>query len=362
MTNFSPRTFEQIQSEFFGALISSNSTLSDTSPGSGIHALSRAVAITHLEQELLLDTTSSSYYLSTAKGQELEALASDFGLTRKLGSPASGYVLVTSSREELPIQPGAIFTDPRTQLQLRVASSSVTSVSFLVETKIPVVSTTTGYQTNLTEGTELIYSSDLRIDAVVGSHRTSAGQVCGSLSGGADEESDLEFRIRISEYIVNRRGTTKNAIRNLLLSDPAVSWVHLESPIPGLIQVWIDNPLIISPSELQRLKDIAEKAKPAGCVLSVQQPFREPVDIEVKVRINRNADQDFISASIASVIRTYVYGIQMAGSFSREDLIAEISRIQNILSVELIKPLSDFTAGQDSVIRIRDFVVSYELL
>lgn len=361
MTNFTPRSYQQIQAEFFRALVSSRSPITDVSSGSVLSALSRSVAITHSNQELLLNDLVDSFYISTAAGADLDTIASDLGLSRKPGLPATGYVLATVRDEDYVIEPRQTFTDPNSQIQLQYVGQNPLNVTFLVEARVPVTATITGVETNLQEGTDLVFQSNFRLDSVVGSHRTTSGQACGSLSGGRSEESDLELRMRIADYLINRRGTTRNAIRNVIQSNTIADWVHIESPLPGLIQVWVDYGTTLSPTQLQTLKELAETAKPAGCVLTVHQPTRQYVDIDMRVRVNKNADQDTISANIGNTCQTYVLGIPLEGEFQPLDLLNLIQRLPDILSVELIEPQSSIQAETDSVLRIGNFFLTYEL-
>lgn len=364
MTNFQPRSLDALQNDFYRYLSASNSQLTDTSQGSVLYTLSRAVSALAVEQDNRLYEFASAYFVDSAVGSQLDDLAGNYGVRRKPSRAAQGYLLVTRSPtypDTFSLLPNSTFTELNTGFQVITLNDEVININSLTEQLVPVITSTTGFGSNLTEGTRLYLTNDVSIESVVGNHRTSAGEACGSLTGGRDQESDLELKIRLISFINSRRGTTEDSIRSVLESDTNVEWIHFQTPQPGYVQVWVDSAIQLSLSALQTLRDSAESAKPAGVVLTVQQAARELIDLKLNLMLSASVDKDQVCSQVTEECQAYIVGLPLAGVFNSVELQNILESISGVLSAEVISPETSFSAPEQTVLRIQKLEICTEL-
>ena len=192
-----------------------------------------AVQLSKLYEELLRVQEAQSLFMSL--GSELDALASNFGASRKQGSKASGIALLTFNTIEadIPIAKGSIFTASNGASFVSTNAVTVSVISkntyratasknraalnfvgiddeFAVE--IAVEATSTGNGGNISR-----YSlNNTTIPGV--SHVTNAS----SFAGGSPAESDSAFKRRILGIFSGANTGTETGYRNTVLADPDV--------------------------------------------------------------------------------------------------------------------------------------------
>jgi uncharacterized phage protein gp47/JayE len=360
---FEPRSLATIQAEFFQTLLSENTTLSDINPGSALYTLSRVIAALQSNADLSLLGLSNTFYIDSSTGKDLEEKAADFNITRKPGDYAIGYALGISQGDSFTATPGNIFTDPLTTLQFEVTgqpgqdSYVVTSFS---ETKIPIRCTSIGERGNLSAGTKLISPTFPQGKFAIAAHRTTAGQYCGDMSGGRDPEQDEQLRARLQASILYSRATTEESIKALILAEKTVPWVSIIVPVPGVIQVWVDNPSPLSNAELTRLQSVAEAARPAGTILTVQQVTRYLIEVNVTITPDWSVDIQTLTDVIAGTCKVYLTGLGINQPFVRADLLTQIRSLKGVASANMIAPAVDVTPDSGEVVRSSKISVTYE--
>lgn len=358
---FKPRNIDQIQREFNTYLLQQNSQLTDVGQGSLLYTLSRAFAATQLKSDLALNNLTQSFYLDTVVGPDLDLRAADYALTRKPGARAEGYALAISKTEAFNLQGGVILTDPVTTLQFEVNTTGLIGVSSFSEVRVPIICTVTGELGNLEAGTKLISPTYPQASFVVGTHRTSAGNLCGDLSKGLNTETDEELRYRIQQVALYARSTSESALKTALLAENSVPWVALKYPKPGIIQVWVDNASLLPPEELLRLKVITESLKAAGIPLvTVHQANRVYAPINVQVLPTTDVNLQLLTKQMVGYINNYLLQLGLGESLIRNDLLARVSNLPGIVSASILEPLTDTTAGEFEVVRSNKIWITYE--
>lgn len=358
---FEPRSLSQIQQEFLQAVVTQGTALSDVSTGSVLFTLGRAFSQVQLQTDLQLLELFGDFYLNTAFGLALEQKAADYGLTRKPGEYASGFVLGISRTEGFSLEPGTVLTEPLSGLQFEVVSDQFAPISAFAETKLPVRATKVGVLGNLTTATKLISPTYPQGAFIVGSHRTSAGEPCGSLQNGLNAETDEELRSRVQRVILFSRSSTEEAIRSALLQEQTVPWVALRYPKPGIIQIWIDNPTTLSAAELERLRQVVLPLKPAGIpVLTSHQAERLLTDINIQVLPTQTVDLQTLTDLLIGLTQTYLLNLSLGETFSREGLLRTFASVSGILSVEITQPATDVIPESLQVVRSQNLRVTYE--
>jgi len=183
----------------------------DTKPGT----VSRDLFVDLQADELqkvyrLISIVSEKQSFLTSSGRDLDRLAANFGLTRKLGSQASGTVVFTSNNldNEITIPDGTIvsskngtsFNTIGTYIMSPADKSRLSANTFRLRDglstagitdkysiEVPVQATSPGSSSNLSSYQVIETSSEFSINVTN----------IGSFSGGSDLEADGSFRSRI---------------------------------------------------------------------------------------------------------------------------------------------------------------------
>ncbi len=362
MTEFRPRSISEIQQTFFQFIREQNTLLTDTSQGSGIYTLGRSIAAIFAEQDLNLFSLSSSFYLSSARGEDLDRLAANYGVTRRPGGFARGYALATAFEGNFTLSPSSVFTEPSTALQFLVPSTTNSRITGVSESRIPLIATKQGSEYNLPAGTRLILPGLERASFVVGSHRTSSGEICGDMTSGAAPEGDEPLRERVINTLVNNRATTENALKSAILADPSVSWVSITTPISGYVEVWIDSTSRFSASDIDRLRRIASSHVAAGILVDVKQAERQTLDINVFIVPRSGADLDTLSSQVIGTAQNYLLSLQLGQKIIRKDLLNAIQNISNVLQASIITPSTDVEpSGAQVILRSSNIWVTFDV-
>jgi uncharacterized phage protein gp47/JayE len=362
MSNYQPRTINQIQQSLFQYLIEQNSRLNDISPGSVLYTITRAVAGIHSEQELLLKDMSNSYFPSTATGELLDSLASNYGLTRTSGDFAKGKAALSILNPGVELL-NEILIDPISGLQFFIDLDTAMNLSSLTEFYLPIQAARLGKEYNLSAGTKLVIPNYPFIKAYVGSHRNDTGALCGDLKGGRANETDESFRERIIDFILNKRATTNTALTNLLIQDPAVNWVSISNPLPGYIEVWIDSSTSLTSVQKTRLTQQIKSNIAAGISFSIRQPQKQLVEINYFVNPIRGFNITELTDKIISSTNKYFNSLTINTALDTNELQESIKEVEGISFIRLLTPTENIIPNTaESLIRSSNILITYDVV
>jgi len=355
---YTPRDIEALVQEMSLALINQNSQLSDISEGSVISSILRAVAATHQRQELANAEVANSYFLTTSSLSDLDRKAGDNGLQRKPGSFATGSILSISQEGSTYLSNQTLLTDPLTGVQVRIDGGANVTITTDLEVRSVVTCTVQGERGNLPAGTRLISPLLPNVSFVVGSHRTTTGEICGDMTGGRNIETDSELRQRIRNTNINNRGTTEEAQRNALLQDPLVTWASIISS-RGMCQAWVDSPDVLTAADKSRLLQTLDLVKAAGTIAVLNQATREFIPINILIKPNKTVNLQLLTDQIVALVKTYLQELQLGKPFVRETIINSIFALSGVVEASVISPTTDYDPADFSVIRSEDIKVTY---
>mgnify|MGYP003342118917 CR=1 FL=1 len=228
----SSRGFSDIVNSMIERLKVSQPNL-DTKPGS----VSRDLFIDLPADQLarfynVLNVISQKQSLATSSGQDLDYLASNFGIGRKTGSPASGFIVVCTNNisADFPIPTGTVVTSRNgltyktlgnysmsvgekgrlsanaTRLRKALNLAGITT-NYAIE--IPVQCTRVGTAGNISS--LQIVSIDLNLNGLTVTNLT-------TFSGGQNRENDDSFRSRILSIFSGANIGSSSGYRNAVLS------------------------------------------------------------------------------------------------------------------------------------------------
>lgn len=192
-----------------------------------------AVQLARLYEELLRVQDSQSLFMSL--GSELDAIASNYGATRKQGSRASGVAILTFNEIEsdIPITKGGVVTASNG------SSFTVnTSLTVGVASKNTYRATAQKYRAALDfVGIDDEYAVEVSVDATstgsggnISRYSLTSTSIPGvsnvtnatSFAGGSPAETDSAFKRRVLGIFSGANTGTETGYRNVVLSDPDV--------------------------------------------------------------------------------------------------------------------------------------------
>lgn len=228
---FESKTFDEINQELVDELVTQqqNNTkkLTDFTEGSIIGSLFRSIAATVSKYWSELESLVDGFYIETATGDLLKRRFEDFAFEMKTGTKSGGSVYV--------VRPAGVnftgsiligtslFLD---KLEFVVQSGSDSEVfgpitSTPAAKRLVVRANSNSSIGNLSAGTTLFSSNPQHegLKFIVGTSVDASGNVSGGgLTGGLDDESDEEARLRFKTYIQNLGKGTLSIIQSSVLS------------------------------------------------------------------------------------------------------------------------------------------------
>lgn len=305
--------------------------LSDFNPGSIIRTILEAAAAMMEECYYLLSLLQPRFWVRTSTGEWLDRRAEDFGKTRKEGDFAEGTVL--AGRDEpspigIKIPAGTIFK--LESLQFLTLEDGVINVGETV-VELKVQAQEIGSDFNLPEGT-LLYQTGIAISGL-------EWIKVKKIEGGADIESDEEFRERLLTWLRNP-GTSGNIAdyKNWAMDIEGVTGVRV-LPCwdgPGTVKIIILGADKKSPEvELIKLvqdtiapeNEYAEnRLAPIGAEVTVT--GAEPIEIDVTASIildmENKVSLEIIKENFIYALREYLSDMALKTSVVRYNRIASL--------------------------------------
>lgn len=267
--------------------------INDFSQGSVAYTLTRGIAGAVSEVYKRLDSLEANYLIGSSSGDYLTNISNSLGYERQLGTKSTGYVLVNNQTVRTAVIPARlVLTEPESGLQLIAETSTNTSINPFLEARIPVTALKATFEANFPAGTELIAGAIPDLNFTVGSYRTSAGKICGDLTGGTNLESDAELRERITRGISNVGFNTDISIENYLLLQGDITTVKVQTIKGGAITVWVGSEAQLTSQRLNELNLLLEDNKPAGVLSEVRQLNYIPIYFKVKVYDSQTSNVD----------------------------------------------------------------------
>lgn len=344
---FKPRTIEEIEQRYAAALTALNSPVNDLSPGSVLSTLIRAFSTVQLETELRYQESTKTFNLSTASGDDLDQYAALYGLLRKEGRRASGFILTSLNQGSFILNPGFELVNLRTGEVYLVNTAGPVTISSVTETAVPIIAFNPGASGNLGSGSALVPLSPAPSDfrAFVGNERKADGTFCGALVDGQDLESDADLRNRVSASLNNRSSSTPEAVRQELLTLPLVRNAWARTLSPGVVEVLVRGEGTFNQSQLDLISARLNAILPVG-IFAVLTPVR-PLEIDVRMTVSPfpQTSLDELDRQLRQVTANYFITLGFGDPFLPESLQRLLSPLVRSLSIdgEIITPRQNQT-------------------
>jgi hypothetical protein len=285
------RTLNQIQQSFISNLILNNSPLTDFSPSSVNTTLIRSIAALQLEQDILLNDLNINIDLSKSPGIYLDNKVNDFGIVRKPATYATGSVLIKNT---LGLSNNSVLTDLNTNNQYIIVSSNYILNKF-GEASYLIKSTFPGSKYNLPANSKLTFLDNPDVSIIVGTTRLDNLEVVGGLTTGSDKESDADLLNRFLYTILDKRFSTTNALKSVLLNQSNITFVSIDNPFPGHITIWFESNVVFLNSDIINLKEIIQAELPLGITFDLLMIQREYVSINLLITLTTKSRDDVVN-------------------------------------------------------------------
>lgn len=366
----------------FGTLVVNSATavqaasaqVMDLRTGSVLRALLEANASIALWMQWLLVRLLRNSRAATSTGGDLDSWMADFGFMRLPPSRARGIVTLSrfDSSGSISVPAGLrVRTTDGTQSFVVVADATSANWSsdaggFLLAAgsdsiDVPVEAEVPGRAGNVRASTITLIASNVPgIDSASNMLPT---------TGGADAESDIDYRKRFISFINSRSRATCLAIKDAISSvQQGMSYAVHENidaasqSSPGHFLIVVDDGSG-TPSDtlLDAVRGAVDEVRPLGSRFTVRRPNVLGVNIGVTLQMDQDADRSQVVAAVQDAITTFVNGM-VVGATLPVTRVAQLAyaaspSVTNVTSVALNGGMQDIAADQFSVIRLSSLAV-----
>lgn len=353
------RNLDQVTQQIISSLLLQNSPLTDFTIGSVNRTLIRSIASVQLEQDALLKQLEDNILLLSGDSNILDKKLSDFGITRIPASFATGVVLFKPKESNVNLF-NTILTDLSTGNQYSV-TSSVKYVNYLGEQAFDVIALNTGSNYNLDAGTKLTASFDSSLSILVGSNRTADGVLTGDISNGVDKETDQELTQRFINLVTGTRFSTSLALRDFVLSQNNITFVSIDNPLPGYINIWYDSSIPFTTLNVDNLRNTISNEIPAGVQFNLKSVTKQLVDIKLRIS-NFNGSSDTFRLKLQNDIKAWFINLNVNEVFNPNSLLSYLNTVNyNVASLELEGIQTLVTPLPDNLITVNDIYLTFGL-
>lgn len=242
-----------------------------------------------------LSYAARQMHVQTAESEYLDKLGELEGLQRLTSTAATGCVLLNGAGAIVPS--GTIFNSPNGLQYQTTAGVTVPPTGFA---ELACICLTLGDVGNVEAGVELTPTSPISL--------LSSVEVCaGGIGGGAETETDDEYRERILYTKRNPRGagTATDWVQWAESFNAYVNRVTVIPTIAGNGTVGVSfmlNNNTPSPSEVSAMANHLNQFTPIGAVLSVYSPTIVPIDFTIQILPNDPTVKDAVAAQLADLL------------------------------------------------------------
>lgn len=298
----------------------------DKSEGSFVYDAISPAAIELAQAYIELDGVLEKVFAVTGYGQWLEKRAEEFGVVRKLGTKAAGFITIKGqSDKEIP---QATLVQTESGLQYRTLDKAVILSGSIT---IGIEAVDTGKKYNI-DTAGMITQMPVQLMGVVSVTNESP------VVGGTDPETDEMLRERLLDKVRNLATSgNKNHYRQWAMKVEGVGDVKvfpLWNNCPGSVRVVIVDNFkgVASEALIRRVKDEIEKERPVCVDVLVESASKVEVRIAAYITLKPGFDKDIIEKQFQKEIDRYIKG--MAFRKNRVSLAAIIDVLMDIEGVE----------------------------
>lgn len=327
--------------------VSANTALlTDFLPGSINYTVTRGLAGALLDIYQKIEELEPNFFLTTAEGESLDKLGNSINITRIKGNSGVGYVLAQNTDiKNIIIPTRLVLTNPNTLKQYIVTEDKNINIASYSEERIKIESVENNSDSNIEAGTMLISAQFPTINFIIGSYRSSSGQITGSIKDGISAEPDLIYRQRIIDTLLK---PTNNYffIKQLLINLGDINNVLFFTTEAGKVDIWLEPKTNINTIRLAEIQNILDFELPLGIVSTAKILIKNQLNFKVKV-YDFSLEKSRLDNLKDSII-LYLRNLDYRSSLIIKEL-EDYLKIKTNLVLEVIAPLDKiilFTEGE----------------
>jgi uncharacterized phage protein gp47/JayE len=341
--------------------------LNDFNQGAKLKIFTRAVGRAVSDCWRSLSEVERDASIASATEESLDLLVSTFGLSRKLGSTAVGFMIAipNSVGVTATLNTGDVFTVNNGTLV--VMDSRIIAGPYAI---VPIQSVNPGVNWNLTAGTALKAartSLNSSFKFFVGSSLSVLGVPQGGMSGGEDQELDDDLRARFADYIQSLVKATFKAVSQAVRSVAGVRSVSIVEYFPqiGFFSCYIDdgsaNPTV-STGLISAVEAVLFETRAAGVGVKVRAMEKNTADVELEVTINRSVVPATVEAEIIANLTAALNNYSLGQPLFTSKLSDIAHNTDGVIGVKVVKPTGlKYEIEPQQVFRPRSIVVNARL-
>lgn len=327
--------------------VSANTALlTDFLPGSINYTVTRGLAGGLLDLYQKLEELEPNFFITTAQGEALDSLGNSLGINRINGSTSTGYVLAQNTDiRSINLVDRTVLTDPATFKQYLVVEGRSINIPSYTEERLKIESLDLDGEANLPAGTVLISGQYSTINFIVGSYRSTNGEVTGNLRNAISPEPDLMYRQRIIDTLLK---PTNNyfSIKQILINQGDINNVLFHTTEPGKVDVWFEPKTAINTIRLMELQELLKLELPLGVSPTAKLLSKNALNFKIKI-YDFNLDKTKV-AVLKDYIIMYLRNLEYRANLVIKELESYLRVKSNIL-LEVISPIDEiifFSEGE----------------
>lgn len=306
-----------------------------------------------------LDWLERQAFPQTATGTQLDLHGAQRGILRKPATKATGVVSFSRYLPlsfDLVIPQGTICATSGEPVVEYETVEEVVLVSGELTVEAPVQAVVAGASGNAAAG----YVTTL-ISVPTGINYASNES---AITGGADQESDEEYRKRVLEgYALSANGTNADYYKQIALQQEGVTMVQAVPRASGAgtvtVYLWGEN---AAPSSgvITAVKEVLDRQREVGVTVKVQAAQKIPLSLTIKVKVSDEVSFDWAKEEIAQSVKSFFDSLEVGEGLFVTDVTKAILSAAPVEKLELPAGLMD-TAGRNGTI-IRSGTITVEEL
>lgn len=166
-----------------------------------------------------------------------------------------------------------------------------------------------------------------------------------SVTGGTSEETDNEYRFRLTQAYTSLEKANETAIRVALLQVQGIADVILTNNLhgPGTFEVLlIPEGNRVTPSQIIEAQRVLNDVVAYTHTAFIREPKYVFVRVDVKVDpVNPGTDNGALRATVASAITRYLESIELGGTLVVNQILAAAMNVSGVRDAELINVCLD---------------------
>jgi uncharacterized phage protein gp47/JayE len=351
--------------DFFDTVKNKINELNPTVPtfwgeGSVIRGITQGYSHMMTWLQLQVNITYISAFIKTAKGLHLERLVANFGMSRRESTAAIVYQTFlgdANRNESVNIDAGTIVSR-NADIFGNIVSYELTQDLILTTGYAAVtgicVSTTNGTLGNCPSGTIINLS-----ESIVGISGTINSEI---ITNGANIETDIELRSRVSEYLLGLKAGNESAILSEIKKIPGINYVSIleNHPAAGNFTVYVSSESgTIDSVTLQRIRDALRRVRGFTVTATVIIPSISYCNIAFDLTLYDEVDeykQIPLLNYIKSIIFNYVNTLNTSSLYRADiiTLVKKVSGVKNIKNITINSIQQDLELAGLYVIKLAD--------